>query len=127
MKKPVKKEAIAADCGKDLTSVEEATELVTEGLARTKAQIWGDEEFLKKVLQHCIDSPELVVRESKQVDEKEKQLSIRGRTKRVKFYIYLSPAELEQLEGLKRIRGDRSVSDLLQQYIVLGLASLRAL
>jgi hypothetical protein len=127
MKKPVSKEDLAACQGEGVTSIDQATELVTHGLERAKAHLFTDEEFLSKVFRHCMDSPELVVREIKEVAEKETQLLIRGRTNKLKLIVFLSDAELEQWNSIKKLRGDRTLNDSAQAFIVLGLASLRAI
>lgn len=100
---------------------------ITGALNRAKGELLDDERFLGEVLLQALRHP-MPTREAKAgVEGRERRHALVGRTERRKLLLLLSKSELQQLETYRAERGDRSVSDLINEMVVRALAALRAL
>ena len=52
---------------------------------------------------------------------------MQGRTNHLKAHLYISDADLAQLNAYKELRGDRSANDIINELLCRALAALRAL
>jgi hypothetical protein len=109
----------------------EAIERLHKSMEEAKGDMVVDPEFAANLLRKVLDNPDVFVREQKGETSgsirKIERHTLRGRTNKVKALIYLSDAELEQLESYIKLRGDRGPSDILNQLLCTALGSLRSL
>lgn len=120
-----------SDSGSGPSSTAGAVQAVMDSLEQKKGDMLSDSKFLENILRQCLDNPDGFEREkigepSASVKKVERH-SLRGRTNKTKFIIWLSDIEKEQLESLVRHRGDRSPSDLVNQMVCLALGALRSI
>jgi hypothetical protein len=109
----------------------EAAKRLHASMESKKGELLDDEQFLENLLRRCVDAPDAFVREIKGetsgAEKKIERHSLRGRTNKTKFIVYLSDVESEQLDSLVRHRGDRGPSDLINQLLCTVLKALRSI
>lgn len=108
-------------------NISDLAEQITSALNRAKGELLDDEKFMGEMLMQALKTP-MAARESKAgVANKERRYAVVGRTEKKKLWLLLSQTEAQQLEAYRAERGDRTVSDLINEMVVRALAALRAL
>ena len=108
-------------------NISDLADQITGALNRSKGELLGDEKFMGEMLMQAIKHP-MAAREAKAgVANKERRYAIVGRTEKKKLWLLLSQTESQQLDTYRAERGDRTVSDLINEMVVRALAALRAL
>ena len=109
----------------------EAAKRLHASMEAKKGELLDDQQFLEGLLRQCVDAPDAFVREVKGetsgAEKKVERHSLRGRTNKTKFIVYLSDVEKEQLDSLVRHRNDRGPSDLINQLLCTALKALRSI
>ena len=109
----------------------EAAKRLHESMEASKGELLDDQQFLEGLLRQCVDAPDAFVRElrgeTSGAEKKIERHSLRGRTNKTKFIVYLSDVEKEQLDSLVRHRNDRGPSDLINQLLCTALKALRSI
>jgi hypothetical protein len=127
-KKPVSFQEIA-NTSSPPSNPRMAVERLAANIEQTKGDLLEDQKFLKNLIAKCVEKPDSFTREKKgETSGAEKKIarhSLKGRTNKTKVIIYLSDEEISQLESLVFHRGDRGVSDLINQMVCTALAMLR--
>ena len=108
-------------------NISDLADQITSALNRSKGELLEDEKFMGEMLMQALKHP-MAARESKSgVAGKERLYAIVGRTEKKKLWLLLSQTESQQLDTYRAERGDRTVSDLINEMVGRALAELRAL
>ena len=109
----------------------EAVERIVASLESRKGDFLSDQKFLENIVRHATEHPDEFNREiagePSASTRKVERHSLKGRTNKVKVVLWLSDAELEQLQSLVKHRGDRSASDLFNHVACTLLGALRSI
>ena len=110
-------------------SIVEVAEVVMAKLDRVKSELIFDEEFLREIFLYAMSNESSFPREVgvEGMPSKIKKMTLSGRTKKIKTVLWLSQTEMDQLVAYKTERGDRTVSDLINELLCKALAAMRAL
>jgi hypothetical protein len=121
----------AEDPSSPPTSFMDVLERLESSILIQKATLLEDEDFAGNVLRHVIDNPLGFISEKKGsvsgIERKVERHRLRGRTNKVKVLLYLSDAEVAQINSYVKHRGDRGPSDLVNQLLATALGALRAI
>ena len=124
--KPIDKKDLEHS-GTEPESVDDVVDQLADKLENAKAEMLTDPEFLSGMLRQAVAGSSFPTESKGGVEEKERKHNLAGRTKRIKIYLFLSETESDQLNAYKKQRGDRSVSDLVNEMLCRALAALRIL
>tara|TARA_R100000306_G_C4370321_1_gene139651 strand:- start:491 stop:892 length:402 start_codon:yes stop_codon:yes gene_type:complete len=124
--KPVSKKELEHS-GAPPESVTDVLEQLVDKLESSKAEMLTDPEFLSGLLRQTVDGSSFPTEGNSGVGEKIRKHNLAGRHKKVKAYLFLSETEYSQLDAYRKQRGDRSISDLVNELLCRALAALRTL
>ena len=124
--KPINKKDLEQS-GTEPESVDDVVDQLADKLHSAKAEMLTDPEFLSGMLRQAVAGSSFPTEGNSGVGEKIRKHNLAGRHKRQKIYLFLSETELDQLNSYRKQRGDRSVSDLVNEMLCRALAALRIL
>ena len=126
-KKPVSPSDLE-DADSPPASALDYVERVADDLRRSKGELLSDEEVMGELLRQTVDGPSTFPSEGGGgMARLIRSHSLKGRTNKIKVFLWLSDNEMAQMTTYKDVRGDRTMNDMINELVCRALAALRSI